>query len=188
MPRHGMDDVRLTFLQDIFEAVSSLLHLSSYPALQRTPARPDFYADNPVNSRSLSIFYVDLYSSALLRPPLLLCGKQRKETSPTGNMGKTKKKPPSRRSGMIYGLGPSLEGEENKPPESEPNTPNIPFTTPVGLRVGSSADNAARGEIGLSLMSCKRLRPRRNGLVKMSRESRGEGGAERGGHANIFLR
>ena len=50
-----------------------------------------------------------------------------------------------------------------------------------------SADNGARGEIGLPLclMSCKRLRPRRNGLVKMSRESKGGGGegggVERGG-------
>ena len=85
-------DVRLTFLQDIFEAVSSasILHCRQR-TLARPPARPDFYADNPVNSRSLSIFYVDLYSSALLPPLLLLCGKQRKETSPTGNMGKTKK-------------------------------------------------------------------------------------------------
>ena len=43
-------------------------------------------------------------------------------------MGKAKK---LGRSDMIYGLGPSLEGEEKKP-DTEPNTPNIPFTTPVG--------------------------------------------------------
>ena len=47
------------------------------------------------------------------------------------------------------------------------------FTTPVGCAAAADTDSA--GEVLLRLrllMSCKRLRPPRNGLVKMSRESR----------------
>ena len=73
------------------------------------------------------------------------------ETSPTGNMGKAKK---LGRSDMIYGLGPSLEGEEKKP-DTEPNTPNIPFTTPVGRLLRGSRQTTVLAERSASLsVSC----------------------------------
>ena len=162
--RRSGDDVRLTFLQDIFEAVSSasILHRGPRPPVPAggggrsrpsASVRPDFDADNPVNSRSLSIFYVDLYSSALPCSPLrlLICCYATEETSPTGNMGKAKK---LGRSDMIYGLGPSLEGEGKKP-DTEPNTPNIPFTTPVGRLLLGTRQTTVLAERSASLsVSC----------------------------------
>ena len=66
-------------------------------------------------------------------------------------MGKAKK---LGRSDMIYGLGPSLEGEEKKP-DTEPNTPNIPFTTPVGRLLLGSRQTTVLAERSASLsVSC----------------------------------
>ena len=64
-------------------------------------------------------------------------------------MGKAKKP----RSDMIYRLGPSLEGE--KKPDTEPNTPNIPFTTPVGRLLLGSRQTTVLAERSASLsVSC----------------------------------
>ena len=66
-------------------------------------------------------------------------------------MGKAKK---LGRSDMIYGLGPSLEGEGKKP-DTEPNTPNIPFTTPVGRLLLGSRQTTVLAERSASLsVSC----------------------------------
>ena len=66
-------------------------------------------------------------------------------------MGKAKK---LGRSDMIYGLGPSLEGAGKKP-DTEPNTPNIPFTTPVGRLLLGSRQTTVLAERSASLsVSC----------------------------------
>ena len=122
----GMDDVRLTFLQDIFEAVSSA---SILPPENARP--PGFLCRQPCQ---LSKLVNLLCRSIFFRPPplpSLLCGRG---NQPDRKHWQNKKVAFGRslsRSGMIYGLVPPLEGEKNKR-ETEPNTPNIPFTTQVG--------------------------------------------------------
>ena len=130
--------------------------------------RPDFYADNPVNSRSLSIFYVDLYSSVL---PSLLCGRG---NQPDRKHWQNKKVALGRslsRSGMIYGLGPPLEGEKNKR-ETEPNTPNIPFTTPVGRQPRRQRCSRRDRPHVLQKVTPTEKRPRKNVPREQSRRRR----------------
>ena len=79
----GMDDVRLTFLQDIFEAVSSA---SILPPENARP--PGFLCRQPCQ---LSKLVNLLCRSIFFRPPPSPLSYAAEETSPTGNIGKTKK-------------------------------------------------------------------------------------------------
>ena len=85
----GMDDVRLTFQQDIFEAVSSasILHCSRPAARER---RPSARISMPTTLSTLEACqsFMSIY---ILPPAPLSLSYAAEETSPTGNIGKTKK-------------------------------------------------------------------------------------------------